>query len=157
MKPEIDVAEVKEIISHSPQKPSSLIAVLQDIQRKFHYLPPEALKETAGALGVPLSRVYSVATFYSAFSLEPRGEHTCRICMGTACHIKGAPMVLEQAEDQLGIKAGQTTPDLRYTLEVVNCVGACAMAPVVIIDDKYYGNVRVDKMKRYLDGVRDED
>ncbi|NIP42800.1 MAG: NAD(P)H-dependent oxidoreductase subunit E [candidate division Zixibacteria bacterium] len=157
MKPEIDVAEVKEIISHSPQQPSSLIAVLQDIQRKFHYLPPEAIKETASALGVPLSRVYSVATFYSAFSLEPRGEHTCRICMGTACHIKGAPMALEQAEDQLGIKAGQTTPDLRFTLEVVNCVGACAMAPVVIIDDRYYGNVRVDKMKRYLDGVRDED
>jgi NADH-quinone oxidoreductase subunit E len=157
MKPEIDVAEVKEIIGQSPQNPSSLIAVLQDIQRKFHYLPPEAIKEASSALGVPLSRVYSVATFYSAFSLEPRGKHICRICMGTACHIKGAPMALEQAEQQLGIKAGQTTPDLSFTLEVVNCVGACAMAPVVIIDDKYFGNVRVDKMKRHLDGVKDED
>ena len=153
MKPEIDFNELKEIIGHSPQNPSSLITVLQDIQRKFHYLPPEAMKETSKALGVPLSRVYSVATFYSAFSLEPRGEHICRICMGTACHIKGAPMALEQAELQLGIKAGETTPDLRFSLEVVNCVGACAMAPVVIIDDKYYGNVRVDKMKKYLDGA----
>lgn len=153
MRPEVDIDEVKSIIAKSPQKPSSLIAVLQDIQRKLHYLPPEAMKETSKALDVPLSKVYSVATFYNAFSLEPRGEHTCRICMGTACHIKGAPMALEQAETQLGVKAGQTTPDLKFTLEVVNCVGACAMAPVVIIDDKYYGNVRVDKMKRYLDGV----
>jgi len=153
MKVDVDVNEVKEIIGRSPQKPSFLIAILQDIQRHFHFLPPEAIKETASALGVPLSKVYSVATFYNAFSLEPRGEHTCRICMGTACHIRGASMALEQAEKQLGIKAGETTPDLKFTLEVVNCVGACAMAPVVIIDDKYYGNVRVDKIKRYLEGA----
>jgi NADH-quinone oxidoreductase subunit E len=149
----IDVDQIKEIISHNPQDKSSLITVLQDIQKKFHYLPPEAIKETAQALQVPLSKVYSVATFYNAFSLEPRGEHICRVCMGTACHIKGAPLALEQAENALGIKAGQTTPDLRFTLEVVNCVGACALAPVVIIDEKYYGSVRSDKMKRYLDGA----
>jgi NADH-quinone oxidoreductase subunit E len=153
MKVEVEIDKLQEIIARSPQKPSSLITVLQDIQRHFHYLPPEALKETASALNVPLSKVYSVATFYNAFSLEPRGEHTCRVCMGTACHIKGAPIALEQAEKELGIKAGQTTPDLRFTLEVVNCVGACAMAPVVIIDDKYYGDVRVDKIRRYLDGA----
>ena len=153
MKVEVEIDKLQEIIARSPQKPSSLITVLQDIQRHFHYLPPEALKETASALSVPLSKVYSVATFYNAFSLEPRGEHTCRVCMGTACHIKGAPIALEQAEKELGVKAGQTTPDLRFTLEVVNCVGACAMAPVVIVDDKYYGDVRVDKIKRYLDGA----
>lgn len=153
MKVEVEIDKLQEIIARSPQQPSSLIAVLQDIQRHFHYLPPEAMKETASALKVPLSKVYSVATFYNAFSLEPRGEHTCRICMGTACHIKGAPVALEQAEKELGVKAGQTTPDLRFTLEVVNCVGACAMAPVVIVDDKYYGDVRVDKIKRYLDGA----
>jgi len=153
MKVEVEIDKLQEIIARSPQKPSSLITVLQDIQIHFHFLPPEALKETASALNVPLSKVYSVATFYNAFSLEPRGEHTCRVCMGTACHIKGAPIALEQAEKELGIKAGQTTPDLRFTLEVVNCVGACAMAPVVIVDDKYYGDVRVDKIRRYLDGA----
>ncbi len=153
MKVEVDVDQIKDIISRLPQTPASLIAVLQDIQRELHYLPPEALKETSSALGVPLSKVYSVATFYNAFSLEPRGEHICRICMGTACHIKGAPMALEQAEKTLGIGPGQTTEDLKFTLEVVNCVGACAIAPVVIIDDKYYGNVRADKMKRYLEGA----
>ena len=149
----IDVNEIKEIIAKNPQEAGSLITILQDIQKKFHYLPPEALKETAAALKVPISKVYSVATFYNAFSLEPRGEHICRVCMGTACHIKGAPLALEQAENALGIKAGQTTEDMRFTLEVVNCVGACALAPVVIIDEKYYGNVRSDKMKRYLDGA----
>lgn len=153
MKVEVDKQKLQEIIARSPQKPSSLITVLQDIQRHFHYLPPEALKETASALKVPLSKVYSVATFYNAFSLEPRGEHICRVCMGTACHIKGAPIALEQAEQILGIKPGETTADLKYSLEVVNCVGACALAPVVIIDKKYYGNVRADKMKRYLDGA----
>jgi NADH-quinone oxidoreductase subunit E len=153
MKVEVEKQKLQEIIARSPQKPSSLIAVLQDIQRHFHYLPPEALKETASALSVPLSKVYSVATFYNAFSLKPRGEHICRICMGTACHIKGAPMALEQAEQILGIKPGETTADMKYSLDVVNCVGACALAPVVIIDKKYYGSVRADKMKRYLDGA----
>jgi NADH-quinone oxidoreductase subunit E len=148
---EIDVDRVKEIIARNPQKASSLIAILQDLQREFHFLPPEGIKETSRALGVPLSKVYSVATFYNAFSLEPRGEHTCRICMGTACHIKGAPLALEQAETYLKIKPGQTTEDLKFTLEVVNCVGACAMAPVVIIDDKYYADVRPDRMIRYLE------
>jgi NADH-quinone oxidoreductase subunit E len=148
---EIDVDRVKEIIARNPQKASSLIAILQDLQREFHFLPPEGIKETSRALGVPLSKVYSVATFYNAFSLEPRGEHTCRICIGTACHIKGAPLALEQAETYLKIKPGQTTEDLKFTLEVVNCVGACAMAPVVIIDDKYYADVRPDRMIRYLE------
>jgi NADH-quinone oxidoreductase subunit E len=153
MTQKVDIAKIKEIIGRCPARASSLIAVLQDIQRHFHYLPGEALKETAVALQVPLSKVYSVATFYNAFSLVPRGEHICRICMGTACHIKGAPIVLEQAEKMLGIKPGQTTADLKYSLEVVNCVGACALAPVMIVDKKYYANVRADKVKRFLDGA----
>ncbi|MBD3381982.1 MAG: NAD(P)H-dependent oxidoreductase subunit E [candidate division Zixibacteria bacterium] len=148
---EIDQSKVDEIIGRHPQEPRSLIAILQDLQREFHYLPPEGIKGTSRALGIPLSKVYSVATFYNAFSLEPRGEHTCRICMGTACHIKGAPLALDQAETFLKIKPGQTTEDLSFTLEVVNCVGACAMAPVVIIDDKYYADVRPDRMRRYLE------
>ena len=145
-----DVTGIKEVIDRNPGEPGSLIAVLQDIQREFHYLPREALIETAGALGVPLSKVYSVATFYNAFSLEPRGENVIRVCKGTACHIRGADLILEQLNTGLGIKPGQTTSDMKYTLEVVNCVGACAMAPVMIVNNKYHANVRCDRVMKSI-------
>jgi len=152
MTPEVDIDtdRIKTIIRRSPQHPGSLIAVLQDVQREFHYLPKEAITETSAALGVPLSKVYGVATFYNAFSLIPRGEKIIRVCQGTACHIKGAGLILDQLESHLGIKPGETTPDLKYTIEVVNCVGACAMAPVMIVDDKYHGNVRCDQAPRLV-------
>jgi len=140
-----DMDKIREIISRSPAQPSSLITVLQDIQREFHYLPCEALKEASKMLYVPLSKVFSASTFYNAFSLTPRGENIIRVCQGTACHIRGADQLLEQLETGLQIKSGQTTPDMKYTLEVVNCVGACAMAPVMIVNDKYHANVRVDR------------
>ena len=127
-----------------------MIAVLQDIQKEYHYLPSETLKETAKALDVPLSKVFSVSTFYNAFSLYPRGEKVIRVCVGTTCHIRGAKVIQQQLEDRLKIKAGQTTSDLKYTLEVVNCVGACAMAPVVIVNDKYYGSVKVSDSKKLM-------
>ncbi len=146
----VDMDKLKDIIGRSPQESNFLIAVLQDIQREFHYLPPEALTETARALNVPLSKVYGVATFYNAFSLDPRGEKVVRVCAGTACHIKGASLILEQLENGLGIKAGETTEDMKYTLEVVNCVGVCAMAPVITVNDKYYGNVRSDRVMRLV-------
>jgi NADH-quinone oxidoreductase subunit E len=146
----VDVAKLNEIIGRSPQEASSLIAVLQNIQREYHYLPPEALTETAKALEVPLSKVYSVATFYNAFSLTPRGEKVIRVCQGTACHIKGADLILEQLENGLGLKAGETSPDMKYTLEVVNCVGVCAMAPVVVVNDKINGNIRSDKVVKQV-------
>ena len=139
------VSKLQEIIGRSPQNATSLIAVLQNIQREFNYLPQEALIETATALNVPLSKVYGVATFYNAFSLTPRGEKVIRVCQGTACHIKGADLIVEQLEDGLGINTGETSSDLKYTLEVVNCVGVCAMAPVVVLNDKIKGNVRSDK------------
>lgn len=141
----VDRGRVKEIIGRSPRDASSLIAVLQDIQREMRYLPREALIETAATLQVPLSKVYSVATFYNAFSLTPRGEKIIRVCQGTACHIKGADLIQEQLETGLGIKAGETSPDMKYTIEVVNCVGVCAMAPVVVVNDRIRGNVRCDK------------
>ena len=145
-----DLSKLPQIIDRYPKTSQSLIAVLQDIQKEYHYLPSETLKETAKALGVPLSKVFSVSTFYNAFSLYPRGEKIIRICVGTTCHIRGAKVIQQQLEDRLNIKAGQTTPDLKYTLEVVNCVGACAMAPVVIVNDKYYGSVKVSNVKRFL-------
>jgi NADH-quinone oxidoreductase subunit E len=124
--------------------------VLQEIQREYHYLPPEAMKKTSETLQVPLSKVYSVATFYNAFSLERRGDNVVRLCKGTACHIRGANLIQEQVELHLGIKAGQTTPDYKVTLDVVACVGACAMAPVVIVNDKYHGSVKVNSVKKLL-------
>lgn len=140
-----DMAKIQEIINRSPQSPGSLIAVLQDIQREFHYLPCEALQATASSLHVPLSKVFSVSTFYNAFSLNPRGERIIRICQGTACHIKGADLIQEQLVAGLGLKPGETSPDMKYTLEVVNCLGVCAMAPVVVVNDKIHGGVRCDK------------
>jgi len=141
----IKIDQVKRVIGRNPQHQGSLIAVLQDLQKEFNYLPQMALKEASTYLGVPLSKVYSAATFYKAFSLKPKGDTIIRICKGTACHIKGADLLLEQLDMELGIKPGETTEDLKYTIEVVNCVGACAMAPVMIVNDKYHGNVRVDK------------
>ena len=124
--------------------------VLQDIQREYRYLPCEALLQTAGALGVKLSKVFSVATFYNAFSLNPKGEKVVRVCVGTACHIRGSKLIQEQIEHHLGIKAGQTSEDMKFSIEVVACVGACAMAPVVIVNDQYHGGVKVNTATRLL-------
>ncbi len=149
MTPKIS-ARLNKIFDSNSREPGSLIAVLQDIQREFHYLPCDALTETAKALDVPLSKVFSISTFYNAFSLTPRGEKIIRICKGTACHIKGADLVLEQVESGLNIKAGETTSDSKFTIETVNCVGACAMAPVMIVDGKYHANVRCDQAMKLV-------
>ena len=130
-----DLSKVPDIIGRYPKDPQSLIAVLQDIQKEYNFLPFEALKQAAEALDVPLSKVFSVSTFYNAFCLTPRGEKIIRVCMGTTCHIRGAKQILEQLETRLKIKAGETTSDGKFTIEVVNCVGACAMAPVVVVGD----------------------
>jgi NADH-quinone oxidoreductase subunit E len=150
MKP--DLSKLGAILERHPHEATALIAVLQDIQKEYHYLPAEALKEVSTALTVPLSKVYSVATFYNAFSLVPRGEKVIRVCMGTTCHIRGAGQILEQLENQLGIKSGQTTADGKYTLESVNCVGACSLAPVVIVNDQYFGDVKLSHIKKLLRG-----
>lgn len=136
---------LKKIFDRNPKNPQALITVLQDIQKEFRYLPCDAMSEAAKTLGVPLSKVFSASTFYNAFSLKPRGETVIRVCQGTACHIKGAELMIEQLETDLNIKAGETTPDLKFTIEIVNCVGACAMAPVMIVNEKYHGNVRCDR------------
>ena len=124
--------------------------ILQDIQKEYHYLPPEALTMTAEALDLPLSKLASVSTFYNSFSLEPRGENIVKVCLGTACHIRGARLIQDQLEHKLGISAGETTEDMAYTLEAVACVGACAMAPVVIVNDKYHGSLNVTKAAKLL-------
>ena len=132
------------------QDKSALIDILHDMQSAIGYLPREALEEIHIALDVPLSRVYSVATFFKAFSLTPRGRHVINVCMGTACHVRGADKVLEQMEKELGIKTGGNTADLKFTLETVNCVGACALGPMVIVGEDYHGEMTPEKVSEVL-------
>lgn len=130
---------------------SRIIQVLTDIQAQYNYLPRENLEYVSRQLKVPLSKVYGIATFYAAFSLVPRGEHMVTVCTGTACFVRGVSDVLERIEDRLGIKAGCTTGDNKFTLETVNCLGACALAPIVVVDGEYHGQTTVQKVDAILD------
>lgn len=141
MSPKELKVKAKQALQKHQHDKSLLVDILQDIQAEVGYLPKEVLQETSEGLGVPLSRVYSVATFFKAFSLTPRGRHLINVCMGTACHVRGAVKVLEKIEQELKVKRGQTTKDLKYTLETVNCVGACALGPMVIIGEDYHGEM----------------
>jgi len=152
MSPKIDLKPAEKILECYPRDMTSLIQVLQDLQLTYNYLPREVLKRVSAALSVPLSKVYSVATFYKAFSLTPKGKKVIRVCTGTACHIRGANLLMDELERQLKIMAGETTSDMKYSLESVNCVGACAMAPVIMVDETYYSNVQPDRVKKMLDG-----
>jgi len=142
--------EVNRILKQYRNDPSDIIAILQDVQRTYRYLPEEVLRQVADRLDIPLSRVYHLATFFRAFSLEKRGRHVLHVCMGTACHVRGSPRILEALERDLEVKAGKTTPDLACTLETVNCVGACALGPVIVADDKSLGKMTPQKAERML-------
>ena len=133
---------------------ANLIGVLQEVQDRLEYLPPPALAEIGRRMKVPLSRVYGVVTFYAQFHTEPRGRHTIRCCRGTACHVKGAERIVETVGRELGIEEEQTTPDRLFYLETVACVGACFLAPVIMIDDQYYGNLKPDGIGKILDSYR---
>ena len=149
-------AKTREIVKKHGGDRSALIAVLQDIQEAFNYLPKQALKAAATAMNIPLSRVYEVATFYTAFSLKPRGEHVVKICMGTACHVRGASSIQDKFERTLGIKPGETTADGKFSLETVNCVGACALGPVVVINTEYHGQVTMAKVDKIVGKINKE-
>jgi NADH-quinone oxidoreductase subunit E len=141
---------VEAIIKKYDGDKGQLVSMLQDIQTEYRYLPKDALDEVVTLLGVPASQVYSVATFFKAFSLTPRGRHLIKVCLGTACHVRGAAKVVEKIELDLGVKRTETTPDQRYTLETVNCVGCCALGPMVMIDEKYHGQISSDKVSPLL-------
>ena len=132
---------VKKALQNHKNDKSLIVDILQDIQSEIGYLPKDALVETGKQLDVPVSRVYSVATFFKTFSLTKRGRHLINVCMGTACHVRGAVKVLEQIEKELKVSRGGTTKDLKFTLETVNCVGACALGPMVIIGEDYHGEI----------------
>jgi len=139
---------LETIIGNNGSNTDSLISMLQDIQSMYHYLPEDALRHVAKSLDLPLIQVYGVATFFKAFSLKPKGRHRCTVCMGTACHVRGAGGVLEELERKLNIKSGDTTDDMEYSLETVNCVGACALGPMVLVDGEYHGNMNSAKVKK---------
>lgn len=139
-----------KILSRYPNDAASLVMILQDVQAENGYLPKEVLAEISERLRIPKAQIYSVATFYNVLSLEPRGKHMVRVCMGTACHVRQAPLILDSAVRELGVDVGKTTPDGKFTLQSVGCVGACAIGPVVEIDDTHHGHMTVTKMGRLL-------
>ena len=144
------ISEIDDILEQYPKDPESLLPVLEDIQERFNYLSEDALKTVSEKLQIPLNQVYSVSTFYNVFSLEPKGKYIVQVCMGTACHVRGAPAVLEEAERFLKIKRGKTSKDKKYTLETVNCVGACALGPIMIVNGKYHGHMVANNVKKIL-------
>ncbi|MCG2675769.1 NADH-quinone oxidoreductase subunit NuoE [bacterium] len=146
--------KINQIIDRYKKEKGALVHLLQDVMGEYGYLPEKTLKRIAQELDIPLSQAYGLATFYKSFSLTPRGKHLISVCLGTACHVRGAPRIVEKLERDLGIKAGETTKNLKFTLETVNCLGACALGPLIVIDGKYYGRMnstRMDKvLKEYL-------
>ncbi len=142
--------EIIGILDKHQDDRGGLIAILEDIQAEYSYLPPEALRLVAERTGRPLVDVYGVATFYKAFSLKPRGRHLCSVCKGTACHVRGSPTVAQELERQLDVRVGETTADKEFTLEAVNCLGACALGPIVVVDGHYFSNVGAPRVKEIL-------
>lgn len=134
-----------------------LISVLEQIQARHHYLPREAMVLVAERLGLPLSQVFSVATFYNAFSLERHGRHGVCVCVGTACHVRGAQRILNRLEEKLGIEPGETTADYNYSLDTVHCLGACALGPIVVVDDEYSGQMHPKKVDELLERIEQAD
>jgi len=153
----VDLAMAEAILGKYPPEEPSLIQVLQDVQRAYNFLPCDVLVKVADALGVPLAHVFSVSTFYKAFALNPQGDTIIKVCTGTACHIRGAGQLVEELVRTLGIRPDQTTEDLKFTIKTVNCVGACAMAPVMIVGEKYWGNAKPARMTKYLGKGRGDD
>ena len=149
-----DIAALLDDLNVSHE--SNLIGVLQRVQDRFGYLPPRAMEEISLRTGIPLARVYGVISFYAQFYTEPHGKHTIRCCCGTACHVKGAQSVIATLERVLGVKDGETTPDLLFYLETVACLGTCFLAPVMLIDDQYYGQLTPRRIESILRSYGDK-
>jgi NADH-quinone oxidoreductase subunit E len=142
--------KVREIIIKYDSDKAFLVPILQDVQKEFNYLPKKALTRVSVFLDVPLSQIYEVATFYKAFSLTPRGEHQLSLCLGTACHVRGAAILENHLERALEIKPGETTSDLKFSFDTVNCVGACALGPILEVDGEYHGKMSISKGNKLL-------
>lgn len=145
-----DVKDIDTILESYPGDPRYLISLLQDVQAEFNYISEENMILICDHVGVPRTQAWAVATFYESFSLEPRGEHEIKVCLGTACHLKGGQRLVDNLSRDLGIKPGETTADLKFTLDTVHCLGACALAPVAVADDEYYAKVTSKKLKQII-------
>jgi NADH-quinone oxidoreductase subunit E len=145
---------IHDIVDRYQARPTALIMVLQDIQKHYRYLPGEALKLVARKMRLPIAQIYGVATFYRAFSLKPKGKNHICVCTGTACHVRQANVIVNKLETALGIKAGETSADQDFSLETVNCLGACALGPLVTANDVYFGNMTASRVDRMLDKLR---
>jgi NADH-quinone oxidoreductase subunit E len=151
----VDMATLDGILSARPNAGSSdLIPLLHDIQNEYGYLPRPVLMELSRLSGIAASRIYGVATFYEQFHLEPHGQHTIRCCRGTACHVKGGPEITEAIKRCLNIEPGETSEDMKFTFETVACLGTCFLAPVIMIDDDYYGHLTPDKIQKILESYK---
>jgi len=149
-----ELAPVVELCESHLSKRTSLVMLLQDVQDKYGYLPREVLKEISRRIDVPLARLYGLATFYRSFRLKPRGKHELCVCTGTACHVRGAATLLEHLQRRLGVKPGDTTDDGLFTLVTVNCLGACALGPVLVLDGKYHGKITTAKADELIEAIK---
>jgi len=145
---------IDAIVKRYEAKPTALIMVLQDIQKHYRYLPKEALKLVAQKMDLPIAQIYGVSTFFKAFSHKPKGKHHICVCTGTACHVRQAGIIVDKFERDLKIKPGETSPDMQYSLETVNCMGACALGPVITVDEVYYGDMTVNKTTKVIGKLR---
>jgi NADH-quinone oxidoreductase subunit E len=148
---------VSEILDRYPADRTASLAALEDIQEEYNYLPREAIEEVAERLNMKLSEVYQLATFYTAFSLTPKGDYIVKVCLGTACHVGGGPRVLAAMEKRLNLKAGQTSADMKYSIEAIRCVGACALAPVVLVNERPYSEMTPVKAEELADQLLREE
>ena len=144
------IAKLNKIIEKHKGKPGGLIPVLEEAQVALEYLPVSVQKKIARELNLPLSRVYGVVTFYSFFTMTPRGKHTVRVCLGTACYVRGGKAITEALQKEFGISEGETTPDRMFTLESIRCLGACGLGPVVVVDEDVHGRIKPSKVKEIL-------
>ena len=153
----IETGALEHILDRHGRDPANIIAILQDIQATVNWLPEEDLRYVCARLEIPPSKMMALATFYKAFSLKPRGQHVVQLCLGTACHVRGAVRILGAVERELGIQAGQTDEDLQWTLETVGCLGACALGPIMVVDGEYHGQMTSAKATRVLKKVKKAD
>ena len=152
--PAIPIKEINKVVESYPKEKRYSLAILQDMQRKFGYIPREGLEAISASLGLKVSALYSMVTFYRALSLKPKGKHVIRVCDGTACHIRGSTVLLDSLRRFLSVGPGETTNDGLFTVETVNCLGACAIAPVMVVDGKYHSRVKPDEVPAILKTYR---
>jgi NADH-quinone oxidoreductase subunit E len=153
----LEITSLDAILERHDRNPANIIAILQDIQAKVNWLPEEDLRYVCTELSIPLSKMMGLATFYRAFSLTPRGKHIVQVCLGTACHVRGAVRILEAIERDLDVQPGETDGNLQWTLETVNCLGACALGPIMVVDGEYHGQMTSTKATRLMQKVKKAD